>query len=52
MMVKAEAEEDIAKSEKRRVVAFQHFKFLIVHNRLPELMGISADEIIDLLRKI
>jgi hypothetical protein len=52
MMVKAEAEEDIAKSEKRRVVAFQHFKFLLNASNLPALMQMPPDEIINLLRKI
>lgn len=52
MMTKAAAEEDIAQSRRRRVVAFQHFKFLLARSNLPALMQMSPDEIIELVRKI
>jgi hypothetical protein len=52
MMTKAEAEEDMRVSHKRRTVAFQHFKFLLERSTLPALMKMSSDEIINLARKI
>jgi hypothetical protein len=52
LMNKAEKSEDMDKSRAYRLVAFQHFKFLLNQSTLPALMEMSADEIIELVRKI
>jgi hypothetical protein len=52
MMTKAEADPDVARAEKRRTVAFQHFAFLLSKSTLPELMQMTPDQIVSLLRKL
>jgi len=40
------------KADERRTVAFAHFKMLLANSNLPELMGMSPDEIINLVRTV
>lgn len=43
---------DARKSRDQRTVAFAHFKKLLSTSNLPALMGMTADEIINLIRTI
>jgi hypothetical protein len=43
---------DARKSRDQRTVAFAHFKKLLSTSNLPTLMGMTADEIIELIRTI
>jgi len=52
MIRKGALEEDMVKSRERRTVAFAHFKLLLSQSNLPQLMGMSPDEIIELIRTI
>jgi hypothetical protein len=50
--VKSRKEDDWRTSHERRTVAFQHFKKLLTASNLPQLMNMTPDEIIELIRTI